>query len=226
MLSQPNPALPPCQYRSTLLSYEMARQTKKRRYELRKRAEAMSATRRRITEATVDLHGTVGPARTTITAVADRAGVQRHTVYRHFPTDEDLFAACSGHFAAINPLPDLEGWRAIAEPERRLAHALDEMYAFYERTEGMWTNIYRDESLVAAIGANLARFREYLAAAAQTLVAGWPARGGQRRVVTAAARHAVDFYTWRSLAREGGLGRAKAVELAAAMVERAASGRR
>jgi len=76
-----------------------------RRYQLRKRADAMQATRRRITEAAVELHGSVGPARTTLSAVAERAGVQRQTVYRHFPTDDDLFDACSGHFAATHPLP-------------------------------------------------------------------------------------------------------------------------
>src|SRR3954470_17114477 len=91
----------------TVMAYE---NMKKRKYELRKRAEDVAATRRRITEAAVALHGGVGPARTTVSAVAKRAGVQRHTVYRHFPTDADLFAACSTHFAQVNPLPDPAGW--------------------------------------------------------------------------------------------------------------------
>jgi AcrR family transcriptional regulator len=194
-----------------------------RRYELRKRADAMQATRRRITEAAVELHGSVGPARTTITAVAERAGVQRQTVYRHFPTEDDLFNACSGHFGETHPLPDVEAWRAIADPAERLETALDELYAYYERTEGMYVNLFRDETLVPGVGARLPAFRGFLDGAAGVLAAGWGARGTRREMLTAAARHAVDFHTWRSLARDGGVGRAGVVELASAMVARAAS---
>jgi AcrR family transcriptional regulator len=196
----------------------------KRRYELRKRAETMAATRQRITEAAMELHGTVGPARTTITAVAERAGVQRHTVYRHFPAEDDLFAACSGHFLATNPFPDVEAWSAIADPEQRVAEALDELYAYYERTEAMFSNVLRDEGLVTSLGPAMVPVRAFLERAANALAAGWPqARGGRRRVVAAAARHVVDFRTWHSLARGGGVSRAQAVELASAMVQRAGS---
>jgi AcrR family transcriptional regulator len=188
----------------------------KRKYELRKRAEAMEETRRRIVEAAVELHGSVGPARTTVSAVAEHAGVQRHTVYRHFPTEENLFAACSGHFAELNPLPDLAAWAAIDDPDERLATGLAELYAFYERTGGMWTNIFRDEDLVAAIGPNLRRFRDYLDEAARVLAAGRP----RRKVVRAALRHAVDFRTWASLARDGGLDRAEVVGLMAGLAGR------
>jgi AcrR family transcriptional regulator len=189
-----------------------------RTYTLRKRADAMAATRERITEAATDLHGSVGPSRTTITAVAERAGVQRQTVYRHFATDADLFAACSGHFAELHPVPSPDAWRAIADPEQRLARALDELYAFYEDTGTMWANIFRDEPLVPAIGPNLARFRSFLDDAAGTLAEGWPAP--DRAVLLAATRHAVDFHTWSSLA---GIGRSQAVELTSAMVQRAAT---
>jgi AcrR family transcriptional regulator len=198
----------------------------RRRYELRKRAESMNATRRRITEAAMELHGSVGPARTTISAVAERAGVQRQTVYRHFPTEDDLFSACSGHFAATHPRPDTDAWRAIADPAERLETALDELYAFYERTEAMYTNLFRDETLVAPVGARLPHFRAYLDGAAAVLAAGWGVRGRRRDTLVAAARHAVDFHTWRSLAREGGVDRHGVVELAAAMVARAATTRR
>ena len=195
-----------------------------RRYELRKRADAMQDTRRRITEAAVELHGSIGPARTTITAVAERAGVQRQTVYRHFPTEDDLFAACSGHFAEANPRPDLEAWHAIADPAERLTAALDELYAYYERTEAMYVNIFRDETLVAPVGARVPHFRVYLDEAARTLATGWDVRGRRRSMLMAAARHAVDFHTWRSLARDTGVRRAGVVELASAMVSRAAAG--
>jgi AcrR family transcriptional regulator len=195
-----------------------------RRYQLRKRADAMQDTRRRITEAAVELHGSVGPARTTMSAVAVRAGVQRQTVYRHFPTEDDLFTACSGHFAETHPRPDVEAWRAIEDPAERLATALDELYAYYEGTEAMYTNLLRDETLVAGVASRLPLFRAYLDGAARVLAAGWGARGGRRTLVVAAARHAVDFHTWRSLARDGGVRRAGVVELAWAMVSRAARG--
>jgi AcrR family transcriptional regulator len=195
-----------------------------RRYELRKRADAMEDTRRRITEAAIDLHGNVGPARTTITAIAERAGVQRQTVYRHFPTEHELFAACSQHFYETDRWPDPERWRAIGDPAERLGTALDELYAYYERNESLWTNVLRDETLVAPVASALTDFWSYLDAAASALAAGWRARGARRRVLLAAARHAVDFHTWRSLVRDGGVSRAAAVELASAMVSRA-SGR-
>ena len=123
----------------------------KRKYELKQRAAEMAETRLRITEAAVELHGTIGPARTTVSSIAERAGVQRHTVYRHFPTDADLFGACSAHYIAANPLPDQAPWRAIADPQRRLARALDDLYAYYERTEPMFSKILRDVELVDAL---------------------------------------------------------------------------
>src|SRR6186997_151879 len=101
----------------------------KRRYELKQRAEEMAKTHRRITEAAIELHGSVGPSRTTMSAVAEKAGVERRTLYRHFPTEADLFAACSTHYFAVNPWPDLDSWRAIHDPQQRLERALDELYA-------------------------------------------------------------------------------------------------
>ena len=182
----------------------------KRKYELKKRAQDMEATRQRITEAAVELHGSVGPARTTVSAVAERAGVQRHTVYRHFPTDKDLFAACSAHFSARYPLPDPTGWTGLAD-------GLDELYAWYEETEYMWRNVYRDAELVDAVPDALRPLQEYLVEAAHTLARGLP----RRKTVAAATAHAVDFHTWRSLVRGGGLSRAQAVALVSAMVDAA-----
>jgi len=198
----------------------------KRKYELKKRADEMAETRRRITEAAVDLHGTVGPARTTLSAVAERAGVQRHTVYRHFPSEADLFGACSAHFFTANPWPDLESWRTIDDPHQRLARALDELYAYYERTEAMFSNVLRDAELVDALRPTLAPLQGFLAEAAEILAAGRPARGRRRHVLAAALRHAVDFHTWRSIAADTGLGRAEAIELVTALVEAAAAPRR
>jgi AcrR family transcriptional regulator len=193
-----------------------------RRYQLRKRADAMEATRRRITEAAVDLHGSVGPARTTITAIAERAGVQRQTVYRHFPTEDDLLAACSQLHSELDRWPDPKAWRAITDPAERLTTALDELYAYYERNEAMWTNILRDETLVESVATAMTVFRSFLDDAADALATGWGARGRRARVLRAATRHAVDFHTWRSLAHDGGIDRTAVVELASAMVTRAA----
>jgi AcrR family transcriptional regulator len=181
----------------------------------------MSATRQKITEAAVDLHGTIGPARTTISAVAAHAGVQRHTVYRHFPTEEDLYRACSGHFSSEHPAPDPAAWRAIADPAERLATGLDELYGYYEGTEAMYAHVLRDAEQLPVLDAVLEQFRSRLDDLATALATGWGVRGGRRRVVDAAARHVVDFATWQSLMRRGGLSRRQAIDLATAMVDRA-----
>src|SRR5262245_33462516 len=129
----------------TYMSHEMR---PKRKYELKKRAEEMADTHLRITEAAIELHGTRGPSRTTMSAVAERAGVERRTLYRHFPSEADLFAACSTHYFAANPWPDLASWRAIRDPQQRLERALDELYAYYERTAPMLRNVLRDAEVV------------------------------------------------------------------------------
>jgi AcrR family transcriptional regulator len=191
----------------------------KRKYELKQRAEEMARTRRRITEAAVELHGSVGPARTTISAVAQLAGVQRHTVYRHFPTQPDLFGACSSHYLTENPWPDPGPWRAISDPRQRLTRALEELYRWYECAEPMFSNVLRDLELVDALQLTIVPLQEYLAEAAEILAAGWPARGRRRRLLAAAVRHALDFHTWHSLAADNQLTRAEAVQLATALID-------
>ena len=193
----------------------------KRPYELRKRAATMSATRQKITEAAVDLHGTIGPARTTISAVAAHAGVQRHTVYRHFPTEEDFYRACSGHFYAGHPAPDPGAWRAIADPAGRLARGLDELYGYYEGTEAMYSHVLRDAAQIPVLDAVLEQFRTRLDDLAAALAVGWGVRGARRRLLDAAARHVVDFATWQSLSQHGALSRRQAIDLASGMVDRA-----
>jgi AcrR family transcriptional regulator len=194
----------------------------KREYTMRKRAESVEATRRRITEAAVELHGSVGPSRTTISAIADRAGVQRHTVYRHFPTENDLYDACSARFGALHPGPDVDAWGEIDDPEARLVRVLGDLYGFYEDTEAMWTNVLRDAPLVEAAQRANAPFRTLVATSADVIATGRGARGGRAAMVRAAAVHVVQFETWRSLARDGGATRDQAVELSAAMVRAAA----
>src|SRR5437870_2894198 len=119
----------------------------KRPYRKKRRAQLEEQTRLRIIESAIELHGTRGPARTSISAVAGRAGVRRSTVYRHFPDEAALFAACTSHWSALNPPPDLEAWAAILDPEARLASALLQLYGYYRRTEPMLDNLHRDEPL-------------------------------------------------------------------------------
>lgn len=189
-----------------------------RPYRKRRRAELEEQTRLRITEAAVDLHGTIGPARTTVSAVAARAGVQRSTVYRHFPDEASLFEACSAHYWSAHPFPDVERWAAVRDPGERLRTALGELYAFYATTEPMLERTGRDLHLVPAMAGPAARFRAGLTAVRDVLVRGRPERGRARRRAEAAIGHALDFATWRSLVREQGLTPDEAADLMAGLV--------
>jgi AcrR family transcriptional regulator len=174
----------------------------KRRYRMTRRAALEDATRRRITESAVALHEQVGPARTSITAIAERAGVRRSTVYRHFPDEEALFDACSSHFRALNPPPDLRSWSAIDDPAQRTETALRELYAFYERTHRMYESLFRDETLVPTVRRRLRDFHGYLDSAQDVLMRGRKLRGHAARRTRAAIGHALAFQTWRSLGLE------------------------
>jgi AcrR family transcriptional regulator len=197
----------------------------KRKYELKKRAAEMAETHQRITEAAIALHGSVGPSRTTMSAVAARAGVERRTLYRHFPSEADLFAACSAEYFTANPWPDLGEWRAIPAPEQRLERALDELYAYYERTEAMFSNVLRDAELVDFARDAVAPLNAYLDEAAEALLIGRSARGRRRQLLRGALRHAIAFSTWRSLSANG-IGRPDAAKLMAALIEGAAKPQR
>jgi len=160
----------------------------------------MDRTRGRIIRAAVELHGTIGPAATTMSAVAARAGVTRATLYRHFANDEALFAACTADWLTANPRPDPVRWATIADPARRLGAALDELYAYYRSTEQMRANVLRD---IAVFPANIrSGIAAFPSAAAAVLETGWPGRS-DAHLRRAAIGHAVGFETWRSLAREG-----------------------
>jgi AcrR family transcriptional regulator len=193
----------------------------KRKYELKRRAERLAETRHRITEATLELHRTVGPAATQVNEVARRAGVQRMTVYNHFPDEASLFAACSAHWRALHPAPDLAAWRALDEPGKRLRLGLRELYAWYRETEQMTANVLRDAQILPTLRPIIeGGLLRYLDQARQVLTEPIGARGRRHERVAAAARAAVDFHTWRALAP---LGDADAAELAAGLVELAAT---
>jgi AcrR family transcriptional regulator len=183
-----------------------------RKYVMKQRAEQVERTRRRITEAAVTLHGTVGPARTTISAVAERAGVERLTVYRHFPDEDALFHACSSHWLSEHPFPDLEAWERIADPDERLRSALGDLYAWYRANEAMMANFLRDGPHVPALAGRLAEWEAYLDLGQRLLVRGLALCDGDGALLHAAVGHALRLETWASLARQG-LDDAHAVEL-------------
>lgn len=196
----------------------------RRVYRKRLRAEHEAQTRLAITEAAVKLHGTVGPARTTIKSIAAEAGVQRATVYRHFPDLDSLFLSCSAHWASQNAPPDPAAWSLIADPDQRLRPALTELYTWYAWAEPMLTNVYRDAALVPAIARAGESFERHFHALHKALMHGRRTRGRARVRLAASVGHALDFATWRSLTREHGLETDEAIELMVALV--AAAGRR
>ncbi|HVD13805.1 MAG TPA: TetR/AcrR family transcriptional regulator [Actinomycetota bacterium] len=192
----------------------------KRKYEMKRRAERLAETRRRITEATIELHRTVGPAATQINEVARRAGVQRMTVYNHFPDEASLLTACSAHWRALHPAPDPAAWRAAEDPGARLRLGLHELYAWYRETEPMTANVLRDAQILPALRPIIeGGLLRYLDQARQVLTEPFGVRGRRRERVDAAARAAVDFHMWRALAP---LGDHDAADLAAGLVELAA----
>lgn len=193
----------------------------KRPYRMKRRAQLEEQTRTRITESTVALHQEVGPARTTISAIAERAGVRRSTVYRHFPDEDALFAACSSHWRAANPAPDPAAWAAIADPAERTAVALRDLYAFYARTRPMYESLLRDEPVVPLVAHLLQGFHAYVRAIRDVLMAGRRLRGPAGRRTRAAIGHALAFSTWRSLAWEQGLDDDAAAALMGTLVEEA-----
>ncbi|HMJ95206.1 MAG TPA: helix-turn-helix domain-containing protein, partial [Thermoleophilaceae bacterium] len=170
-------------------------------------------------ETAVELHGTLGPARTSISAIAERAGVRRSTVYRHFPDEAALIGACSSHWTAANPMPDMTAWQSIEDPDRRLRTALDELYAYYRGTEQMMDNLHRDELTMPLVAQHFAAYHEYAGAVRDLLMRGRSLRGRRREEARAAVGHALAFTTWRSLTREQGLTDDQAVALMSTMAE-------
>jgi AcrR family transcriptional regulator len=194
-----------------------------RDYVLKRRADRMAETRRRITDAVVYLHGTVGAARTTISAIAERAGVERLTVYRHFPDEAALLDACTSHWRARHPPPDPSRWGAIADPEVRLRAALGALYPYYRSNRDMLSNSVRDRESVPALAAQMEAFDGYLDGVRDVLTAGWTVRPARARLLAAALGHALDFRAWMSMADHGIRDR-DAGELMAGLVCRAVEG--
>ena len=195
----------------------------RRPYRKRARADQEQATRQRIVDAAIALHGTVGPARTTISAIAERAGVRRDTVYRHFPDERALFVGCSGAWRERNPVPDPATWASVEDPAARLATALNALYGWYEQVEPMLTAVLRDIAAMPIIGEMQAGRIAYLARVEDGLARGWGARGTAARRLRATIALALDFLAWRTL-YERGLSRSDAIAVMSSAVGAAASG--
>jgi len=193
-----------------------------RKYELKRRAERQDETRQRIVEAAVALHEQLGPAQTSISSIADLAGVGRPTVYRHFPDERALFNACTSHYLGSHRPPDPEAWRLIADPEERLRVGLLEVYRWYRETERMMVVSFRDLPALPVLGEVMTPLFTLFANAQEILAGGWPAQSSD--LLRAAIGHALAFSTWRSLASDQGLSDESVTELMTAMV--AATARR
>ena len=194
-----------------------------RKYELKRRAERQEETQRRIVDATVALHAEIGPARTTIKAIAERAGVERLTVYRHFPDEAALFGACGARFRELHPPPSPGEWAALIEPVERLRRALSELYAFYSENQAMLLHSARDAEQLPALQAARAPFGQYLQAVRSILAIGWETSPGSR-ALDAALGHAIELTTWQSVVQRQGLPESEAVELLVRFVKSSIAG--
>lgn len=177
---------------------------KKRKYTLKQRARKKEETRTRIVQATVELHEKLGPRNTTISAIADRAGVQRLTVYRHFPDERRLYAACTSHWLENHPPPDPVQWQEIEDPLERTRKALESLYAYFRGTEAMWTAAYRDRPEVPAMEEPMAQFDAYLEGIRHDLLDAWETKDTERSDRPHAVLGlALRLCTWQSLNEEG-----------------------
>jgi Bacterial regulatory proteins, tetR family. len=188
---------------------------------MRRRAELVDQTRLRITEAAMRLHTTVGPSNTTVSTVAEEAGVTRLTVYRHFRDQDELFQACRGHWLSANPPPDDAAWRAIPVLEDRARRAFSDLYGWYRDHGAELFPIYRDMGTMPR--STQEAMRAESGARADALLDGLPVSRTARRQLRAVAGHLVSLMTWRSLVVEQGLGEDEAVDVAVRLLSAAAS---
>jgi len=190
-----------------------------RKYQLKVRAQRQEETRRRIVDAALELHRTVGPARTGVSAIAARARVQRHTFYRYFPDELTLLKACSKRGFSLDPPPDPRGWLDISDPWVRLRSGLAEAYAYYRRNEGLMSNVLRDAEVMGPpVGVGILKHRAEML---EVLARGWGLRRRCQLLLLAVLRLALDFQTWRSLVRQSGLEDSVAIEVVVGLVEQA-----
>jgi AcrR family transcriptional regulator len=195
-----------------------ARTMKTRKYTKIRRSEQQEQTRNRIVDAAMVLHEEKGPANTSIKAIAERAGVQRLTVYRHFPDDDSLYQACSAHWLALNPPPDITEWENIEPAHTRTFEALMAFYQYYNNTRMMWTKVYRDIEQVRAVRNVMVDYEAYLDMIRDGLLAPWKLKGKRKRQLAITLRHLLRFTTWQSLECENVKNKQK-VELAMSWIQ-------
>lgn len=206
------------------MSNENTKKPARKPYTLKARARRKDDVHRRITLAAVHLHETLGPARTTMNAIAEHAGVQRATVYNHFPREIDLLDACSSHWFSENPPPDMTAWTQVENPMGRTEHALLELYDYYDRGQEMLGKVLRDAAVVPAM--EEIRRRKWLPLMEQmieVLAGGWSDTTDAREL-RACLAVAIDFFTWQKLARSG-LPTVESARLAAGWVEASGNSR-
>jgi AcrR family transcriptional regulator len=189
-----------------------------RKYELKKRAQRQEETRQRIVEAAVHLHQTVGGQAATISAIADEAGVERLTVYRHFPDERSLLSACTSHYFEQHPPPDPAPWRAIADPKRCLRAVLTDIYAYHRETEAMMISTYRDLDSFPLLQELLASFLTYWVEVQNLLTDKLSRDEESRALIRGAVGLAISFSTWRLLISQQGLPDSQAIDLLVAML--------
>ena len=193
------------------------------KYRMHKRAAREEETRQRIVEAAVTLHAELGPSRTSILALSRRAGVSRPTIYRHFPDQRSLLAACSSHTRTHNPPPSLAAWEQIGDPERRIGVALTQLFEYYAANENILAHVLRDADDDPLVHEASAPRRRYMTEASSLLTRPWNVRGAKKRRLRAAIAHAIAFPTWRSLVQAEGLGERDAIKLLTGLVRAAAT---
>jgi AcrR family transcriptional regulator len=197
----------------------------RRSYRLKRRAERQAETHGRIIEAAVTLFEEVGASRTTISAIAGRAGVQRLTVYRHFPDEASLVAAVAERHLERHPLPQMAEWFQVRDPAARLEHALGELYAFYRASEPGTASVVRDGESVPIVRDGFKALLDPLAILPTALSDGWPTLDpDSRRKLVAVIAHGLEFGTWRSLTRDVRLSDSEAARLIAGLARTAARG--
>ena len=175
---------------------------KKRKYQQKRRADKTEETRQQIVVATVKLHEELGPAQTSIKAIAEQAGVQRLTVYRHFPDEASLFRACTSHWLEHHPLPAVSDWSDYDNPLDLTSRALLDFYRYYRKNERMWTVAYRDVDEVEALQEPMAAVEAYLDQIRDELLSVWKVKTEDKKQLAMTLRHCLRFSTWRSLKLE------------------------
>src|SRR6267378_632646 len=105
-----------------------------RAYRMTRRAAASAETRRRIVDAAIALHAEKGVLGATWPDIAKRADVALGTVYRYFPSLDQLVPACTSENAVRMRPPGVTVLEGLTRPEERIGRFVQELFAFYGRS--------------------------------------------------------------------------------------------